>query len=191
MTEPSEPPSAGRDTPQGRPPTAPPNPYQYQPAPGPGGYPPPPSQPYSGYGPPPSQPYSAYEPPRTEHRNGMGTTSLVLAIIALLTVWSVVGGIVLGLGGVVTGFVGRGRVKRGQATNGGVAIAGIVLGALAIIVGALFIPLYMYVWKDVGGTDYVSCLQQAGSDPNKVQQCEQQFQQHVDNQFSITPTPSP
>jgi hypothetical protein len=205
MTESSDPPSDRRDNPQG----IPPNPYQ----PAPGGYPPPPSQPYPGsapppsqpypgygpppsqpypgYGPPPSQPYSGYGPPGTEHRNGMGTTSLVLAIIGLLLVWSVVGGVVLGLGGVVTGFVARGRVKRGHATNGGVAIAGIVLGALAIVVGLLFIPLYLYVWKDVGGTDYMSCLQNAGSDPVKVQQCENQFNQRVQDQFSVTPTPAP
>jgi Domain of unknown function (DUF4190) len=216
MTEPSEPPSAGRDTPQERPPTAPPNPYQYQPAPGTGGYPPPPSQPNSGYPPPPSQPYAGYPPPPSQpysgyppspsqpyagypqahsgHQNGLGIASLVLAILGLLSGWvPIVGpvGIVLGLVAVIIGFLGRGRVKRGIADNGGVAMAGIVLGALAIIVGLAFIALYMFIWKEVGGSDYMSCMQQAGSDPAKQQQCEQQFQQHVDNQFSITPTPSP
>jgi hypothetical protein len=194
MTEPSEPPSAGRDTPYGTPPTSPPNPYQYQPAPAPGGYPQPQSQPYSGYPQPPSQPYSSYPQPGSAPKNGLGITSLVLAILGLLSSWIAFlnfGSIVVGLIAVVIGIVARGRVKRGIANNGGVAIAGIVLGALAIIVSVAFIALYMFVWKEVGGSDYMSCMQQAGSDPTQQQQCEQQFQQHVDNQFSITPTPSP
>jgi len=191
MTEPSEPPSAGRDTPYGTPPTSPPNPYPYQPPPGPAGYPQPPSQPYSGYPPAPPQQYSGYPPQSMGPRNGMGTASLVVAILALLSSWSVVGGIILGLAALVIGLVARGRVKRGEATNGGVAIAGIVLGVLALVVGVACIPAWAYLWKDVGGSDYVSCLQQAGSDAAKQQQCEQQFQQHLDNQFSITPTPPP
>ena len=48
----------------------------------------------------------------------------------LLSVATVFAPIVLGVVAVVFGFLGRGRVKRGTANNGGVAIAGIVLGAL-------------------------------------------------------------
>jgi hypothetical protein len=185
MTEPPDRPSDRRQNPEGTPQTAPPYPYQYQnqPGPYPGGYPAPPP-PYHGYPPPPAGP-----------RNGFGIASLVLAIIALVTVWSGFGGIILGLVAVVVGFLGRGRVKRGEANNGGVAIAGIVLGALAVVVGSAFIAVWMTLgmtfWKDVGGGDYISCMQKAGSDQFQQQRCTDQFRQNVQDRLSITLTPTP
>jgi Domain of unknown function (DUF4190) len=182
MTEPPDTPSERRENPEGTSQTAPPYPY--------------PPGPYPGYPPaPPPPPYYGYPPPPVQPRNGLGITALVLAVIALVTVWSGFGGIVLGIVAVVIGFAGRGRVKRGEANNGGVAIAGIVLGALAVVVGSAFIAVWMTLgmtfWKDVGGGDYISCVQKAGSDPVKRQQCEEQFQQRVQDRLSVTLTPAP
>jgi hypothetical protein len=148
------------------------------------GYPPP-------YPPPPPQPYSGFTPPPTGPRNGLGITALVLAIIGLMFCWSVAGGIILGLCAIIIGFVGRGRVKRGEATNGGVAIAGIVLGFLAIIVSLIFIPIWIGVFDNLGGTDYVDCVAKAGSNQQAIQQCADQFRHRVENQLSITITPTP
>jgi hypothetical protein len=146
----------------------------------PGSYPPPPPQPYAGYAPPPAAP-----------KNGLGITALVLAIIGLVFCWTVAGGVILGLAAVIIGFVARGRVKRGQATNGGVAIAGIVLGFLAIIVSLVFIPIWYSVFEDVGGTDYVDCVAKAGQDAQAIQKCVDQFRDRVETQFSVTITPTP
>ena len=115
----------------------------------------------------------------------------MLAIVALLSVWTVFVAIVVGAAAVVVGFIGRGRVRRGTANNGGVAIAGIALGALAIIVGVAFIPIYTVVWKDVGGGDYIDCMQKAGSDQFEQQQCEDQFRDKVQDKLSVTLTPTP
>ena len=123
--------------------------------------------------------------------NGLGIAALVIAIIGLVFCWTVVGGVILGLSAVIIGFVARGRVKRGEATNGGVAIAGIVLGFLAIIVSLVFIPIWIGVFDKVGGTDYVDCLSKAGSDEQAIQKCADQFRDRVENQFSITITPTP
>jgi hypothetical protein len=155
---------------------------------------PPPSQPvppsppppqygaYPGYyPPPPPQPYAGYAPPPTGPKNGLGIAALVVAIVALVFCWTVVGGIILGVCAVIFGFVARGRVKRGQATNAGVAIAGIVLGFLAIIVSLVFIPIWMGVFEEVGGTDYVDCLSSAGNDPEAIQRCADQFRDRVEN----------
>jgi Domain of unknown function (DUF4190) len=186
MTEPPDRPSDRRPNPEGTPETAPPYPYPYpyqyphQPGPYPGGYLPPPPH----YGPPPPM----------QLKNGLGISSLVLAIIGLLSVWVPVVNIVsivLGLFAIVIGFVGRGRVKRGTANNGGVAIAGIVLGALAIIVGVAFIALWATVWKEAGGGDYISCMQKAGSDHVQQQRCADQFRQNVQDRLSVTLTPTP
>jgi hypothetical protein len=177
------------DTPDGRentaatPQTGPtytyPNPYQYQPSPYPTGYPPPPP-PY--YGPPPTL---------AAPKNGLGIASLVLAVIALVSVATVVAPVGLGIIAVVVGLFGHGRVKRGAANNGGIAIAGIVLGALAIIVGLAFIAIWTAVWKDVGGGDYIDCMQKAGADHSQQQQCTDQFRQSVEDRLSVTLTPTP
>ena len=144
-------------------------------------YPPPPPQPYSGFTP----------PPPAGPRNGLGIATLVLAIIGLVFCWTVVGGVPLGLCAVIIGFVAWGRVKRGEATNGGVAIAGIVLGFLAIIVSLVFIPIWIGVFGQVGGTDYVDCVSRAGSNDKAIQQCADQFRDRIQNQFSVTVTPTP
>jgi uncharacterized membrane protein len=118
----------------------------------------------------------------------LGIAALVVAIVALL---SVVGGVVLGVVAIILGFIGYGRAKRGQATNGGVAVAGIVLGLLSIIEAIAVIALAVWGFNKAGGTDYVDCLSKAGSDEQAIQQCAEQFRDRVENQFSITVTPSP
>jgi hypothetical protein len=170
-------PPGRRENPQQNPP---PYPYQFRPGPHPGGYPPPPPPPYYGYPPPPSAP-----------KNGLGIASLILAIVALVSVWSVFAPVILGVIAVVVGFLGHGRVKRGTADNGGVAIAGIVLGGLAIVVGLAFIAIWTALWKDVGGGDYIDCMQKAGTDQAQQQQCSEQFQHNVQDRLSVTLTPTP
>jgi hypothetical protein len=43
----------------------------------------------------------------------------------------------------------------------------------------------------VGGRDYVDCMQKAGNDRSAQAQCEDEFRGHLENQFSITLTPTP
>ena len=150
-----------------------PYPNQYQP-----GYPPPPSY------------YGGPQPPMAP-KNGFGVTSLVLAVVGLLSVATVFAPIALGIAAVVVGFVGHGRAKRGIADNGGVAIAGIVLGGLAVIVGLAFIAIWTTVWKDVRGGDYIDCTQKAGSNHVLQQQCADQFRQSLQDRLSVTLTPVP
>jgi Domain of unknown function (DUF4190) len=162
------------DKPEAPPPHATPPP-QY------GGYP-------GSYPPPPPQPYPGFTPPPTAPRNGLGVAALVVAIIGLLTVF---GGIILGVVAVILGFLGWGRARRGEATNGGVAIAGIVLGFLGILVSIAAIAIAVWGFNEVGGKDYIDCMTKAGSDEQAVQNCADQFQHRVENQFSITITPTP
>jgi len=147
----------------------------------PGGYPPPPQQPY----------YGGYQPPPTGPKNGLGIAALVIAILGLVFCWTVIGGVVLGVVAVIIGILGRGRAKRGQATNGGVAIAGVLLGVLAVILSLVFIPIWMGVFSEVGGTDYLDCVASAGSDPKAVEGCADRLRERMENQFSITVTPTP
>ncbi len=150
---------------------APPSPYSY----------PPPQGPY-GYG--------VYPGAAPILRNGMGVAALVVAIIALLLFITVAGGVVFGITAVVLGFIGRARVRRSEADNGGIALSGIVLGVIAIIAGLLAVPFFWVpVFKQAGASDYVDCLQQAGQDSAMAQQCADELRQSFENHFTQTPKP--
>lgn len=153
--------------------------------------PPPPSQPPgAGYPAPPPMPYAGQAPPPVAPRNGLGIAALVLAIIGLLFCWSIFGGVILGIIAVIVGFVARGRVKRGEADNGGIAMAGIVLGFLSIVAGLVFVAIYFLVFRQVGG-NYIDCMNKAGNDTSAKQQCADEFRQHLETQFSVTLTTAP
>lgn len=140
------------------------------PLPGPGEFRPP--YPYPGYPPPPAAP-----------KNGLGIAALVVAIAGLVTAISVAGGVILGVIAVLLGSLGYGRVKRGEANNGGVAISGIALGALAIVAGIACIFIYLGAWKTVGGDEYVNCMTIAGSDTTQQQQCTDRFRERFESNF--------
>ncbi len=83
--------------------------------------PPDPTQPI----PPAGAGYGGY-PTARPRRNGMGTAALVLGILGLLAV--------------IFGIVGILRANRGEADNRGQAVAGLVTGVVALVVG-LFLAI--------------------------------------------------
>ena len=92
-------------------------------------------------GPPPGgYPAGGYQA-TTGRRNGMGTTALVLGVVALVLVLLLLFsplGALLGLLAVLFGIIGLIRVNRREADNRGQAVAGLITGALALIFGILF-----------------------------------------------------
>ena len=140
-------------------------------------------------------PYAGQAPPPAAPRNGLGTTALVLAIIGLLSCWTVVGGIIFGIVAVILGFVGRGRVKRGEANNGGVALAGIILGFLSVVASLAFVAIFavlgITIFNEGGGRDYIDCMNNAGNDTDAQQQCADEFRQNLETKFSVTLTTAP
>jgi hypothetical protein len=128
-------------------------------------------------------------------QNGLGVAALVIGIIGLVLVWSVVGGIVLGILAVIIGVLARGRCKRGEADNIGVATSGIVLGILAVLVSVVFIWIWVSVgqrWYDeYGGREYMDCMQRAGSDRVAQQECEDAFRNRLEGGLGVTPTTTP
>ncbi|WP_228978681.1 DUF4190 domain-containing protein [Streptomyces sp. DH12] len=92
----------------------------------------------------PQQPqYGAPAPapaPASPARNGLGTAALVLGIIGTVTgfvplLFWLAG--LLGLIALVLGLSGRGRAKRGEATNKGATTAGAILGLVALVLSAV------------------------------------------------------
>lgn len=132
--------------------------------------------------------------PPPKPKNGMGIAALVFGILALLLVWLPIVGLVLGLLAIIFGVIGRGRVRKQQATNGGVALTGLILGVLTFLANVVItIALFLFgvAFINVGGgqvvQQYQDCLGQAQSAPSPaavqqaVEQCNQQFQSQLPN----------
>ncbi|MFD4667531.1 DUF4352 domain-containing protein [Streptomyces halstedii] len=91
--------------------------------------------------PQPQQPYAPPHAPGTRPaRNGLGIAALVLGIIGTLSglvplLFWLAG--ILGLIALILGLSGRGRVKRGEATNKGVTTFGAVLGLVALVLSVV------------------------------------------------------
>lgn len=80
-------------------------------------------------------------------------------------------GLGLGIAAVAMGLAARRWVKRGEATHGGVALAGIVLGMLATVVGlAIGAILVVGLATDQFNEDYQRCL---GEHNGHSEYCEQ------------------
>jgi len=166
MTDtPSDPPPY--QPPPGQPPGQAPAPGQ---APG-GGYP-------TGQAPGGGYPTAGY-PAATGRRNGMGTTALVIGVVALVLVVLLLFsplGVLLGLLAVVFGIVGLTRANRGEADNRGQAVAGLVTGGVALVLG-IFFTLSVGTWFATHVNDFQrfgNCMDNAvGADARE--QCARQL----------------
>lgn len=117
-------------------------------------------------------------------RNGLGTAALAVGILALLSVITVITfpvGTVLGVVAIVLGFLARRRVKRGEATNGGSALAGLVLGVVSLLIGIVLFALIGAAASMFGDEimSYQECVAQAGNDQAAIAECDAQLQDSV------------
>ncbi|UGT40517.1 DUF4190 domain-containing protein [Nocardia yamanashiensis] len=157
----------------------PPGQYGQNPPPPPGGYPPP-----GGGG------YWQGEP----KSKGLAIAALVLGILGILTFWTVIFtilGIIFGLLAMIFGLIALSKVRAGTGDGKGMALSGLILGAISLIGGIIAGILVWFVFSETGTTDYISCINDAKGDQAKIDQCERDFQQRVEDRFSITFTPEP
>ena len=109
----------------------------------------------------------SYGTPVVGARNGMGTAALVLGIIAILTSWLWFVGPVLAILAIVFGVLGRGRARRGEATNRGTATAGVVTGVVSLVLtAALLVAGIAFLQTSTG-----KCVQNANGNQTATQQC--------------------
>jgi ABC-type phosphate transport system permease subunit len=78
-------------------------------------------------------------------RNELGVASVILGVVALISCWLLIG-VPFGIAAVITGDFARRRVQRGEANNPRTAIAGIVLGVVAMVAG--LVAIGYYAWLD-------------------------------------------
>lgn len=73
--------------------------------------------------------------------NGMGTAGLVLGIISavIFCLWPLA--IILGVLALIFGTIGRSKARRGEATNPGQALAGVICGAAGVVLGLVMLAL--------------------------------------------------
>ena len=132
-----------------------------------------------GYG--QQQPYGGqqgYGQPAKPARNGLGTAALVLGILAIVTGFFYIG-LLFGIVAVVLGVIGRGRAKRGEATNGGVALAGIITGIVGIVASAVIIAFTVFIFSSSSFSNLTDCLSSAGNNQSQMQQCQTQFNNNL------------
>lgn len=92
------------------------------------------------------------ESPRREARNGFGTSGFVLGLIGLIFSPVPVIGVVawpLVILGLIFSLLGYLRTRRGEATNKGLSIAGIVLSAVGLVVCILWVAAFGKAVNDV------------------------------------------
>ena len=130
----------------------------------------------------PDYPQGPYGGPPARPSNGLGIASLVLGILAILTFWTVFGGVILGLIAVILGIIALRQVSKGIANNKGVSIAGVVTGAIGVIAVVVTFAVGASLFFSSGGGNFVDCLKQAGQDQAQAQQCAQQYRQNVYDQ---------
>ncbi|MFI8499290.1 DUF4190 domain-containing protein [Streptomyces sp. NPDC085524] len=114
-----------------------------------------PGQPgYPGQGVYPGQPgypgYASYQPYGMPKSNGFGITALVLGILSVVGCVTSFIAIAVGIAAVVFGALGKGKANRGEADNGGMALAGIILGAIGIVLGGLLLVVGISALIDRG-----------------------------------------
>jgi hypothetical protein len=122
-----------------------------------------------------------YGQPPGPARNGLGVAALVLGVLAVVTSITVVGGVVLGIAALVLGIIGRQRATRGDATNGGVALAGIITGVIGALLSIVLVVLGAAAFFGIGGGNLISCVKSANGNQTAIDQCNADFQQSVGN----------
>ncbi|WP_326566610.1 DUF4190 domain-containing protein [Amycolatopsis rhabdoformis] len=138
-----------------------------------------PTNPSGAYGAPQA---AGYGQPVSAPRNGFGITALVLGIIALVLCWTVWAGIILGVLALIFGILGIKRANRGEATNKGASIAGLVTGVIGLVIGAVILIAIGSIFASVGSqiSDLQDCLKSATT-TQAQEQCQQQFSDSVQN----------
>ncbi len=128
------------------PPPGPESPWAPPPVDANGPYQTPPPPPGVGY--PTAPPPGPFMPLMPQTKNGLGTAGLVLGIIGAVLFWTIWVGVILGILALIFGLIGRSRAKRGEATNGGAALAGAILGGLAIVASVVWLIVAVVIVSD-------------------------------------------
>ena len=126
------------------------------------------------------EPAPTYYPTQPSHKgSGMAIAALVLGVLAVLSSWTVIGGILLGLAAIVLGFIASSRAKRGEAGGRAMAIIGIITGALGLVLSIALISIGVSLLNSDSGQNLQECLEKAGNDQAAQARCQREFQEDL------------
>lgn len=117
-----------------------------------------------------------YGAPLAGTRNGLGVASLVLGILSIVPLALLLLPAVLAI---TFGVVGRRRVRRGEASNGGAALAGIICGSVGLVLGIAGITLLALFFSSNAGQSYRDCLDAAANNTQAQQVCQTRLQDDI------------
>lgn len=86
-------------------------------------------------------PPGSYPPPAAPQQNGVAIAAMVTGIVSLVFFWLFFIGIPAGIVGVILGFVGLNKSKQMNGVGRGMAITGLVTGAIGIVVSVVIIVI--------------------------------------------------
>ncbi|NEA40619.1 DUF4190 domain-containing protein [Streptomyces sp. SID11385] len=116
---------------------------------------------------------------------GMAVAALVCGIAAVVFCWTIAGGIVLGVLGIVFGIIAFRRSRRTGAPNQGIGLAGIIVGAVGVVGGAITLGVVIAVATSDDFQDsydsfrnYSECLRHAQS-PDEQRMCKEKFDREL------------
>ena len=115
------------------------------------------------------------EAPVVRRGGASATAALVFGMIALVTSFTVIGGVLFGLLALAFGVIGSRRAKRGLAFGRGRAIAGILTGLLGLIIAIALVGFGVSILNTPAGKDLKNCLSKAGTNASAIQTCRQQY----------------
>jgi hypothetical protein len=87
----------------------------------------------------PGYPPGSYGAPPGQPSNTQGLVSMILGIAAIPLICCFGVGIPLGIAAAVLGFLGKRKAEQGLATNRGQALAGLICGIVAIVLGVIWV----------------------------------------------------
>ncbi len=126
-----------------------------------------------------STPYAANVPSRALPK-GMAVASLVLGILGILTSFFLLGGL-LGLVALILGFVALGKIKKGEADGRGMAIGGIITGAIALLLTVLIVATVGAFFADKKDelSNLSDCLNNAQGNAQAERACQDEFSRQI------------
>ena len=91
----------------------------------------------------------------------------------------------------IFGIIALVKIRSGSAGGTGMAVTGLILGVLALVAAVVLSIVGWSFFVDSGGKDYLDCMQQAGDDQTKQNECRDKWEHSIEQSFSVTLTPRP
>lgn len=111
--------------------------------------------------------------------NGIGIAAMVVGIVALLlSILFFPLGLLLAIVAIVLGIVGIRKASRGEATNKGMAIAGVATGGVALVLAIIVTIFVVGLFSSEEFQTIFECTQQAETFQEQ-QACQEQFEQDL------------